>query len=90
MFKKKNIGFGSFKSNLWVIPVGISIFLADFFYYQAVSIECVSLSIISIVRKLSVFLGVVFASIFLKEGNLLKKVLILLLMFIGLSIIIFL
>lgn len=90
LIKKKNIGYTNFKSNLLVVAVGASIFLADFFYYQAVGIDGVSLSVISIVRKLSVFLGVVLASVFLKEENLLKKVLILLLMFVGLSIIIFL
>ena len=90
MIKKKNIGYTNFKSNLWVVMVGASIFFADFFYYQAVSMDNVSLSVISIVRKLSVFLSVVLASVFLKEDNLLKKALILLLMFIGLSIIIFL
>lgn len=90
MIKKKNIGYTNFKNNLWVVAVGTSIFLADFFYYQAVGMDNVSLSVISIVRKLSVFLSVVFASVFLKEDNLLKKASILLLMFVGLSIIIFL
>lgn len=90
LLRKKNIGYTNFKSNLWVVAVGASIFFADFFYYQAVGIDGVSLSIISIVRKLSVFIAVVLASVFLKEEHLLKKVLILLLMFVGLSIIIFL
>lgn len=90
MIKNKKIEFKNLKSNYWVIFIGLSIFLADFFYYQAVAIEGVYLSMISIIRKLSSFLSVVLAGIFLKESNLVKKILILLLMFAGLAIIIFL
>lgn len=90
MIRNKKIEFKNLKTNYWVVFIGISIFLADFFYYQAVAIEGVYLSMISIIRKLSSFLSVVLAGIFLKEGNILKKILILLLMFIGLAIIIFL
>ena len=50
----------------------------------------IPVSIISIIRKLSVFIGLVLAGIFLKENKLGYKILILLLMFIGLGIIIFL
>ena len=90
MIRNKKIEFKNLKTNYWVVFIGISIFLADFFYYQAVAIDGVYLSMISIIRKLSSFLSVVLAGIFLKEGNILKKILILLLMFIGLAIIIFL
>ena len=90
MIKSKKISIYNFKTNLWVICIGVSIFFADLFYYQAVHIDNVSLSIISIVRKLSVFLGVVLGSVFLKEGNLIKKSMILVLMFIGLGFIFFL
>ena len=46
-----------------------------------------NISIISITRKLSVFIGVLLGSLFLKEDNFLKKLLILIMMFGGLSII---
>ena len=90
MIRNKKIEFKNLKTNYWVIFIGLSIFLADFFYYQAVAIEGVYLSMISIIRKLSSFLSVVLAGFFLKEDNLIKKILILLLMFIGLALIIFL
>ena len=90
MIRNKKIEFKNLKTNYWVIFIGLSIFLADFFYYQAVAIEGVYLSMISIIRKLSSFLSVVLAGFFLKEDNLIKKILILLLMFVGLAIIIFL
>ena len=88
MAKNKKISINNFKTNLWVVAVGGSIFLADLFYYQAVAIDNVSLSMISIVRKLSSFIAVVLAGLFLKEDNLLKKIMILLLMFVGLTFII--
>ena len=90
LIKNNKIVFRNFTSNLWIIGIGVCIFLADFFYYKAVSIDGAFVSIISIVRKLSVFLSVVLASVFLKEKYFIKKLLILLLMFSGLGLIIFL
>lgn len=89
LIRNKKVNFKNLKSNLWISAIGISIFLSDLFYYRAVGIDNISLSIISIVRKLSVFLGVVLASVLLKENHLIKKIMILILMFIGLAFIIF-
>lgn len=89
LFRNRKIELKGLTSNLWVVAIGVSIFLSDLFYYKAVSYSDVSLSIVSIVRKLSVFMGVVLASIFLKEKNFMKKILILMFMFIGLGIILF-
>jgi transporter family protein len=88
LIKNKKVNISNFKTNLWIIGIGVSIFLADLFYYQAVAIDNVSVSIVSIIRKISVFFSVVLAGVFLKEGNLLKKIMILILMFIGLTFII--
>ena len=87
--KNKKIVLNNFTNNLWVIGIGVSIFLSDLLYYSAVSIGDGNLSIISIIRKLSVFIGLVLASIFLKEKYFVKKLLVMLLMFVGLSFIIF-
>ena len=89
LIKNKRIVFKNLISNLWVVLVGISISLADMFYYKALEVDNSSVSIISIVRKLSVFIGVVLASVFLKEGKLVKKLLIFILMVIGLGGILF-
>jgi len=89
LFKYRKISFNNFRSNLWVIGIGVSIFLSDLFYYWALSYEGSSLALVSIIRKLSVFIGVVLGGVFLKEGNLVKKIMILLLMFFGLTFIIF-
>lgn len=90
LVKNKKVNFLSLKSNLWIVGIGLSIFLSDLFYYLAVSYDSASLSMISIIRKLSVFIGVVMAGIFLNENKLCYKVLIMLLMFCGLSFITFL
>lgn len=87
--RNKKIVLNNFTNNLWVIGIGVSIFLSDLLYYSAVSIGDGNLSIISIIRKLSVFIGLVLASIFLKEKYFVKKLLVMLLMFVGLSFIIF-
>lgn len=89
LFKNKKIVFKNFTSNLWIIGVGVSIFVSDLLYYYVVSGGVLSLSIISILKKLSVFIGVVLASIFLKEKYFFKKLMILILMFIGLGLIMF-
>lgn len=89
IIKNKRVDIKNLKNNLWVIGIGVSIFLSDLLYYWAVGIDGSGLSIISIVRKLSVFIGVVLASIFLKEKDFIKKIMILLLMFVGLGFIIF-
>ena len=90
LINKKKIVFKKIVSNLWVVGIGVSIFVSDLLYYKAVGIDVASLSVISIVRKLSVFIGVVLASIFLKEKDFVKKFLILILMFIGIGVILFL
>lgn len=86
--KNRRINFSEFTGNLWIIGIGFSIFFSDLFYYLAVSSNGVSLSVISIIKKLSVFIGVVLGCVFLKEENFFKKIFILILMFVGLSIII--
>ena len=73
MIKNRKIVFSNFTSNLWVVGIGVCILLADLFYYASVSCEGSLISVISIIIKLSVFISVVLAGIFLNEANLLKK-----------------
>lgn len=84
--KNKKINFKVIIDNYWVVFTGISIALADILYYTAISIEDAQLSIISIVRKMSVVVSTVLASIFLKEKKLVKKILILGFMLIGVAL----
>lgn len=90
LFKNKKIEFKNIRSNLWVVLLGICIFLSDLFYYEALDIEGTLVSIVFIIKRVSVFISVVLASVFLKEKYFLKKLIILLFMFCGLGLILFL
>jgi transporter family protein len=83
LFKNKRIEWKKLKTNYWMIFTGASIALADITYYYAISMDNAQLSIISILRKTSVVVATILASIFLKEKHLIKKLLILLIMLMG-------
>ncbi len=87
--KNKKINFVALKDNYWMIFTGAGIAIADILYYTAISLEGAQLSIISIVRKMSVIVSTVLASIFLKEKKLVSKLLILALMLIGVALPVF-
>lgn len=89
LIRNRKIEFINLKNNLWLVLVGVSIFLSDLFYCWALSYSDGLLSIVSIVRKLSVFISVVLACLFLKERDFTKKILLLVLMFVGLGGILF-
>ncbi len=84
--KEKHINFRVVKSNYWIALTGIFIFMADLTYYISIGCNNSSLSIISILRKLSIVVATILASIFLKEKNLVKKLLILMVMLIGVAL----
>lgn len=88
MFVKRRIDFKGLKKNFYYIFLtGLCIFLADIVYYSALGVENSNVSIISIVRKLSVFIGVMLGSLFLKEKNFVKKLSVLIMMFGGITLI---
>lgn len=88
MIINKKINFKGLKKNYYyVILTGLCIFLADLVYYRALVVENANVSIVSIVRKLSVFIGVLLGSAFLKEEHFIKKLLILIMMFGGITLI---
>lgn len=85
--KNKKINFRVLKTNYPIIFIGLAIVASDLLYYSAVSIPDSKLALISIVRRLSVFISVIAASLLLKEANLFKKIIIFLIMFGGLALI---
>ena len=84
--KNKKIEFKVIKNNYWVVFTGVGIAMADILYYYSINVIGAQLSIISIVRKLSVVVATLGASIFLHEKGLFKKLLILGLMLIGVAL----
>ena len=85
--KNKKINFRVLKTNYPIILIGLAIVASDLLYYNAVSIPDSKLALISIVRRLSVFISVIAASLLLKESNLFKKIIIFVIMFGGLALI---
>ena len=86
--KNKKIEFKKLKENYFLFFTGVSIALADMTYFFAIGMEGAQLSIISIVRKSSVVIATVLASIFLKEKKLVYKLGILFIMLIGAALLI--
>lgn len=85
--KNKKINFRVLKTNYPIILIGLAIVASDLLYYNAVSIPDSKLALISIVRRLSLFISVIAASLLLKESNLFKKIIIFVIMFGGLALI---
>ena len=81
--KNKKIEFKKLKSNYWLVLTGIGIALADVVYYSAISLVGAQISLISILRKCSVIVATILASLFLKEKHLFKKLGVLVIMIIG-------
>jgi len=84
--KNKKFEIKKLKSNYFLILAGLGICLADTFYFLALSQDGAQISLVSILRKLSVIIATVLASIFLKEKHLLKKLAILVLMLTGVAL----
>ena len=84
--KNKKIDFKKMGENYWITLTGGSIFLADLTYYYSIDMDGASLSIISILRKLSIVIATILASVFLKEKYLINKLLILSFMLVGVAL----
>ena len=69
-----------------MILTGASIALADIFYYYSITLPDAQMSFVSILRKSSVIVATILASMFLKEKHLLKKLGVLMIMLIGVTL----
>ena len=88
-YKNKKIEFKNLKNNLWIVATGASIAFADIFYYYSITMEDAQLSLISILRKTSVLVATILASVFLREKYLFKKLGVLIFMLIGVGVAVF-
>ena len=84
--KDKKIDFSKLKTNYFLPLTGLGICLADTFYFLALSQADAQLSMVSILRRLSIIIATILASLFLKEKDLLKKLGILALMLVGVAL----
>lgn len=86
VLKDKKIHFKKFGSNYWLIFAAMGLFASDLAYYVSIGMVDAKLSIIAILKKLSVVISTILASVFLHEKNLGKKLIILLIMLIGVAV----
>ena len=86
LIKNKKIEWKKIKENYWMSLTGIAIAASDIVYYYAIIMDGAQISLISILRKSSVIVATILASVFLKEKYLLKKLGLLLIMLIGISL----
>ena len=73
--------------NYWIYLVGIFLFIADFFLFLAYKQPSSQMLTITVVSKLKIVVGVFTGFLIFKEKNLLKKILILLIVFAGVILI---
>ena len=85
VIKDKKFELVKFGTNYWLIFASIGLFASDLAYYISIDMDGAKLSIIAILKKLSVVISTVMASMFLKEKNLGRKLLILILMLVGVA-----
>lgn len=85
IFKEKKCDLKKMKTNYWLVLAAAALFTSDIAYYTSIGMVDAKLSIISILKKLSVVISTILASVFLKEKHLGKKLLILLLMLLGVA-----
>ena len=84
IIRNKKIRVKTLIKNYPSILMGVLLVASDLIYYEAIVSPNSMISWISIIRKLSVFVAISLSSIFLKESNLFKKIIILILMLFGL------
>lgn len=74
----------------WSIPaIGIVIIIADFLYYGAINTPGSLISLISPIRRSNAIVAFIMAAIIFKEGNMVRKGLCLVGLFVGIGIIVF-
>ena len=85
LIKNKKIEFRKLKSNYWIFLTALMLFLSDIAYYTSIGMTGSKISIIAILKKFSVVIATILASVFLHEKHLVKKLFILALMLIGVA-----
>ena len=83
LIKNRKIEMSKLVKNYGLIITGVSIALADGFYYYAIGYPDSEISMISIIRKFSVVISTILAGFLLKEKKILKKLGICFIMLIG-------
>lgn len=83
LFKNKKIDLKKMGKNYWILLAAISLTVGDRFLFQANEIPESKVSIMTLIKQLSVIEGIILGKIFFKEKNIIKKLLCSLLIIIG-------
>ena len=83
LYRNKKIDFKSIKKNYWILIAAICLTVADRFLFIANEIPESKVSIMTLIKRVSVIEGIVLGKIFFNEKNIVKKLLCSLLIIIG-------
>ena len=73
IIKEKKVNFKNIKNNYWIILIALSITLGDRFLFKANSEPESSVSIIMVLKQLSVIESIILGKIMFNEKNIIKK-----------------
>jgi len=86
LLKNKKINIQNLKKNYWILIAAICLTIADRFLFKANEIPESKVSIMTLIKQLSVIEGIILGKIFFDEKNIIKKLLCSLLIIIGLAL----
>lgn len=86
LFKRQKINIKNIKSNYWILLIAIFLIIGDRFLFKAKAICESKVTIITLLRQLSVIEGIILGKVFFKEKNIIKKLLCSLIVILGIVI----
>ena len=83
LFKNKKFNFKKIKKNYWILIAAICLTVADRFLFKANEIPESKVSVMTLIKQVSVIEGIILGKILFDEKNIIKKLLCSLLIIIG-------
>ena len=83
LFKNRKLNFKKIKKNYWILIAAICLTVADRFLFKANEIPESKVSVMTLIKQVSVIEGIVLGKIFFNEKNIIKKLLCSLLIIVG-------
>lgn len=83
LFKNKKLDFKNIKKNYWILIAAICLTVADRFLFKANEIPESKVSVMTLIKQVSVIEGIILGKILFDEKNIIKKLLCSLLIIIG-------
>jgi len=83
LFKNRKLNFKALQKNYWVLIAAICLTVADRFLFKANEIPESKVSMMTLIKQISVIEGIILGKIFFNEKNIIKKLLCSILIIIG-------